>query len=90
MAIEDTASLCALLPRGTTASYIPERLALYERVRDERAHKVQTLTRLAGMDLNDANRGNITSKPALLLVQHQQRDTIAQTNISYGVYEVPF
>ncbi|KAL2194208.1 hypothetical protein P885DRAFT_71530 [Corynascus similis CBS 632.67] len=60
MAIEDAASLCALLPRGTTASDIPERLALYERVRDERAHKVQTLTRLAGMDLNDANRGNIT------------------------------
>ncbi|KAH6649269.1 hypothetical protein F5144DRAFT_480371 [Chaetomium tenue] len=56
IAIEDAASLAALLPRGTTVDDIPERLALYEKVRDERAHKVQALTRIAGMDLNDVNR----------------------------------
>jgi hypothetical protein len=36
---------------------------LYEKIRDERAHKVQTLTRLAGTDLNDAIRGTFNSKP---------------------------
>jgi hypothetical protein len=37
-------------------------LALYEKIRDGRASKVQTLTRMAGMDLNDANRGNFNGK----------------------------
>jgi acetoacetate decarboxylase len=64
IAIEDAASLCALLPLGTTADDIPERLALYEKVRDERAHKVQTLTRIAGADLNDTSRGKFNSKPS--------------------------
>ena len=66
--MEDAASLFALLPRGTTADDIPERLALYEKIRDGRAHKVQGLTRLAGEDLNDATRGSFNSqlpKPAL-------------------------
>jgi hypothetical protein len=62
IAIEDAASLSVLLPRGTTADDIPERLALYEKIRDGRASKVQTLTRMAGMDLNDANRGNFNGK----------------------------
>ncbi|KAH6844537.1 hypothetical protein B0I37DRAFT_398203 [Chaetomium sp. MPI-CAGE-AT-0009] len=56
IAIEDAASLSALLRRGTTVDDIPERLALYEKARDERAHKVQALTRIAGTDLNDENR----------------------------------
>lgn len=59
--MEDAASLSALLPRGTTAEDIPDRLALYEKIRDGRAHKVQSLTRLAGLDLNDASRGTFNS-----------------------------
>ena len=62
IAIEDAASLSALLPRGTTVDNIPERLALYEKVRDERAHKVQSLTRIAGTDLNDENREKFNSE----------------------------
>ncbi|KAM5345119.1 hypothetical protein ACJ41O_010981 [Fusarium nematophilum] len=58
IAIEDAASLCALLPLGTTAEDIPERLSLYEKLRDERAHKIQVFTRQAGTDLNAANRGD--------------------------------
>ncbi|RSL46606.1 hypothetical protein CEP53_010276 [Fusarium sp. AF-6] len=58
IAIEDAASLCALLPRGTRSDDIANRLALYERLRDHRAHKVQEFTRQAGMDLNDENRGD--------------------------------
>ncbi|KAK3897627.1 hypothetical protein C8A05DRAFT_47831 [Staphylotrichum tortipilum] len=57
IAIEDAACVAALLPRDTTPAEIPERLALYESIRGERAHKVQALTRLAGMDMNDPNRG---------------------------------
>ncbi|CAI4214082.1 unnamed protein product [Parascedosporium putredinis] len=56
VAIEDATSLVALLPLGTTPEDIPERLALYEKIRDERAHKIQEFTRIAGADLNDATR----------------------------------
>lgn len=62
IAIEDAGSLCALLPRGTSKKDVPERLKLYEQLRDERAHKVQHLTRLAGADLTDANRGEFNSE----------------------------
>ncbi|KAH7258472.1 hypothetical protein B0J15DRAFT_535498 [Fusarium solani] len=58
IAIEDAASLCALLPRGTRRDDIADRLPLYEKLRDHRAHKVQEFTRQAGMDLNDENRGD--------------------------------
>ncbi|SPQ25596.1 acde7633-ccef-48d4-adfa-3a9f8766258e [Thermothielavioides terrestris] len=58
IAIEDAASICVLFPRDTPVEEIPERLALYEKIRDERAHKVQELTRMAGMDPTDANRGS--------------------------------
>ncbi|KAF9766043.1 hypothetical protein IL306_001582 [Fusarium sp. DS 682] len=56
IAIEDAASLVALLPPGTTVEDIPSRLALYEKIRDERAHKVQSFTRQAGEDLNEEKR----------------------------------
>ncbi|CAK7207214.1 hypothetical protein SEUCBS139899_010023 [Sporothrix eucalyptigena] len=56
IAIEDAGSLCALLRRGTPKSEIPERLALYEKIRMQRAHKVQADTRHAGEDLVDADR----------------------------------
>lgn len=62
IAIEDAGSLCALLPQGTSKEDVPERLKLYEQLRDERAHKVQHLTRLAGADLTDASRGKFNSK----------------------------
>jgi 2-polyprenyl-6-methoxyphenol hydroxylase-like FAD-dependent oxidoreductase len=62
MAIEDAGSLCVLLPLGTTKEEIPERLKLYEQLRDERAHKVQELTRLTGADLTDENRKDFNSK----------------------------
>ncbi|EEY16502.1 FAD binding domain-containing protein [Verticillium alfalfae VaMs.102] len=58
MAIEDAAALAALLPSGTTVNELPERLALYEKIRDTRAHKIQNFTRSAGEDLTDANRKN--------------------------------
>jgi hypothetical protein len=54
--------LAALLPLGTTAQDIPERLALYEKVRDERAHTVQEFTRQAGEDLHGEKRAKFNSK----------------------------
>lgn len=62
IAIEDAASLCALLPRGTCRDDVVDRLALYEKLRDHRAHKVQEFTRQAGMDLNDENRDDFNSE----------------------------
>ncbi|KAJ9144666.1 3-hydroxybenzoate 6-hydroxylase 1 [Pleurostoma richardsiae] len=56
VAMEDAASLCALLPRGTPKNEVPERLALYEKIRMHRAHRIQEITRWAGADLHDENR----------------------------------
>ncbi|KAI5361637.1 Putative FAD-binding domain, FAD/NAD(P)-binding domain superfamily [Septoria linicola] len=49
-AIEDAVSIATLLPLGTAVEDVPARLALYEKCRYERAHKIQEFTRLAGMD----------------------------------------
>lgn len=62
IAIEDAASLAALLPLGTTVDDIPSRLTLYEKTRDERAHTVQEFTRQAGEDLNEEKRAKFNSK----------------------------
>lgn len=59
--MEDAASLCALLPRGTTVDDIPDRLELYQKVRDERAHKIQEFTRLAGADRDGESRAKFDS-----------------------------
>lgn len=47
-AMEDAASLAVVLPRNTPASEVPERLRLYESFRYERAHRIQTYSRIAG------------------------------------------
>ncbi|PPJ57638.1 hypothetical protein CBER1_00246 [Cercospora berteroae] len=52
-AIEDAVSLAALLPAGTAVADIPSRLAIYEKCRYERSHKIQEYTRIAGMDLSE-------------------------------------
>ena len=61
IAIEDAAALCALLPADTSWDEIPSRLALYTDLRDERAHKIQYFTRLAGDDLDDERRSKFNS-----------------------------
>jgi 2-polyprenyl-6-methoxyphenol hydroxylase-like FAD-dependent oxidoreductase len=60
--MEDAASIIALLPAGVTTDDIPERLALFEKLRDERAHKIQEYTRQAGKDLTGDNRDTFNSK----------------------------
>lgn len=50
-AIEDAASLAALLLPGISLSMIPERLQIYELCRKERAEKLHTLSRTAGRDM---------------------------------------
>ena len=52
MAIEDAASLAALLPSGTSVEEIPERFRLYQQCRQERATFIQQASRLNGLDLN--------------------------------------
>jgi 2-polyprenyl-6-methoxyphenol hydroxylase-like FAD-dependent oxidoreductase len=62
VAMEDAASLTALLPAETQPEDLPERLALYQKLRDERAHKIQEVSRLMGRDLDDESRGKLNSK----------------------------
>ncbi|RAL03685.1 FAD-dependent oxidoreductase [Aspergillus ibericus CBS 121593] len=45
-AIEDAMSLGAVLPLGTSGDEVPERLALYERCRKDRAMRIQQASRL--------------------------------------------
>lgn len=50
MAIEDAASLSVVLPRGTKPGQVEARLELYERIRRDRAHRIQEFSRQAGQD----------------------------------------
>ncbi|KAM0086128.1 hypothetical protein ACKRZS_001584 [Fusarium odoratissimum] len=62
VAIEDAATICALLPRNISKDNVEDRLRLYEQIRDDRAHRIQDYTRWAGRDLDDHadNRFDIT------------------------------
>lgn len=60
-AIEDAISIAALLPNGTPASVISERLKLYEGQRYERSHRIQEFTRLSGADLKDGKELDVRS-----------------------------
>jgi 2-polyprenyl-6-methoxyphenol hydroxylase-like FAD-dependent oxidoreductase len=51
--MEDAAALAVVLQRGTKSEEVPERLRLYEKIRMERANRVQEYSRLAGRDLGD-------------------------------------
>jgi len=53
VAIEDAASLSVLLPQDTPVEEIPERLRLYEKIRMERAHRIQDFSRVMGLDVID-------------------------------------
>jgi 2-polyprenyl-6-methoxyphenol hydroxylase-like FAD-dependent oxidoreductase len=50
VAIEDGATLSTILPFGTKPEEIPERLQLFEKIRYERANKIQEFSRQAGKD----------------------------------------
>ncbi|KAK3300354.1 uncharacterized protein B0H64DRAFT_437520 [Chaetomium fimeti] len=49
-AIEDAAALAAVLPKGTDPIDVPERLKMYEKIRYERATRIQEYSRLTGQD----------------------------------------
>jgi 2-polyprenyl-6-methoxyphenol hydroxylase-like FAD-dependent oxidoreductase len=52
-AIEDAASLAVCFPADTPVSEVPARLKLYEKIRYERANRIQEYSRIAGHDLRD-------------------------------------
>ncbi|KAK0731677.1 hypothetical protein B0H67DRAFT_640038 [Lasiosphaeris hirsuta] len=68
-AIEDAAALTVVLPLGTTPDEVPERLALYQHIRYERAHVIQEYSRLAGRDW-------VNGEPTV--------DMMAYTNYNFG------
>lgn len=53
VAIEDAASLAVVLERSTPKEEITARLELYEKIRINRANRIQELSRIAGKDLNE-------------------------------------
>ncbi|KAH7170583.1 hypothetical protein EDB81DRAFT_941469 [Dactylonectria macrodidyma] len=68
-AMEDAAALSTVLPKGTAPEDVPERLKLYEKIRYERAHRIQDYSRQAGKDWIDG-------KP--------QIDMMSYTNYNFG------
>lgn len=50
-AIEDAASLAVVLQKPVKLEQVPERLALYESIRMERANRLQDYSRIAGRDI---------------------------------------
>lgn len=54
-ALEDAASITALLPLGTIDKDIPDRLKLYEECRKGRAEEIHSFSRLLGRDLEPGN-----------------------------------
>lgn len=52
-AIEDAASIAVVFPKNTPHDEIEDRLALYEKIRYERANRLQEYSRVAGADIKD-------------------------------------
>lgn len=52
-AIEDGIALAVVLPKDTPRNEIEERLALYQKIRYERANRLQEYSRLAGKDISE-------------------------------------
>ncbi|KXJ85365.1 hypothetical protein Micbo1qcDRAFT_154287 [Microdochium bolleyi] len=56
VAMEDAVSLATLLPMGVTPEQLPDRLALYSKLRDDRAHRIQEVSRMIGEDIDEEGR----------------------------------
>lgn len=57
-AIEDAVSLSVVFPQDAPRNEIVERLKLYEKIRYERANRIQEFSRLAGADISDEVKVN--------------------------------
>jgi 2-polyprenyl-6-methoxyphenol hydroxylase-like FAD-dependent oxidoreductase len=57
-AIEDAAALGVVLQRGVKPEEVPDRLALYQKIRMERANRLQEYSRLVGRDLKEVHKVN--------------------------------
>ena len=58
-AVEDAATLAALLPLGTTVRELPDRLKIYEHCRKERVNWAQETSRLWGTDGAERSDGEL-------------------------------
>jgi 2-polyprenyl-6-methoxyphenol hydroxylase-like FAD-dependent oxidoreductase len=64
-AMEDAAALSVVLDRDTTPEEIPARLKLFEKIRYERANRIQEYSRLAGRDLQQGSKMNSEHMPSI-------------------------
>lgn len=67
-AIEDAAALAVVLPRDTPKDEIRERLQLYEKIRKDRAHRIQEYSRVAGRDVKEGVKEDSKYQTFLLLL----------------------
>lgn len=63
LSIEDAASIAQLLPENTSVSQVPDRLKLYETIRQKHVTHVQEQTRINGLDEDKRPAGKF-SNPA--------------------------
>jgi 2-polyprenyl-6-methoxyphenol hydroxylase-like FAD-dependent oxidoreductase len=64
-AIEDAATLGVVFPANTKREEITARLELYEKIRKERAERIQEYSRIAGSDLKEGVKHDSTYCPLL-------------------------
>jgi len=62
-AIEDAASLAAVLSKDTPREEIKDRLQLYEKIRMKRANRLQEISRIMGLDLDKSVKFDRTPAP---------------------------
>ncbi|KAI8676978.1 FAD-binding-3 domain-containing protein [Fusarium sp. Ph1] len=79
-AIEDAAAITVVLPYGTCPANVPERLKMYEKIRYDRAHKIQSDSRRAGSDWKD---GKPQVNPAIFGSFNFAHDAYHHANIVF-------
>ena len=78
MAIEDAASLAVMLSDLTSLADIPDRMKLYNEARYDRAHNIQSFSRLIGQDEKDRCERVDMLKYTMYNFGHDEWDSSAQ------------
>ncbi|KAJ4170288.1 hypothetical protein NW754_006428 [Fusarium falciforme] len=81
-AIEDAATIMVVLPYGTCPADVPERLKMYEKIRYDRAHKIQSDSRKAGSDWKDG-KPQVDRKSAIFGSFNFAHDAYHHANIVF-------
>ncbi|KAJ4326782.1 hypothetical protein N0V84_002801 [Fusarium piperis] len=84
-AIEDAATMAVVLPYNTCPADVPERLKLYEKIRYERAHKIQGDSRRAGSDWKDG-KPQVDPKREVMLAYRRRAAIFGSFNFAHDAH----